>query len=183
MKKTILTCALTVCTFATFAQKPLELSVVIKADSIPAQTLYELTKNWFAQTYVDSKAVLKDDNPGKELTGKGSLVFAVGMMYSSINGYIDYLIDVQFKDGRLKFTMNNFRHRPDHTAAFNNYMGVLVDSLPKDLKTIGITGMNRKACYKCFFKDGLPLCKKRFEELSTSLKAFIAKRELTKDDW
>lgn len=51
---------------ACFAQKPLELSEVIKADGLTAQQLYEISKNWFARTYVDSKDVMRDDNPGKE---------------------------------------------------------------------------------------------------------------------
>lgn len=48
------------------AQKPLELTEVVKAEGLTAQQLYEISKNWFARTYVDSKAVMRDDNPGKE---------------------------------------------------------------------------------------------------------------------
>jgi hypothetical protein len=183
MKKFILTCAMIACSLVATAQKPLSFTTIIQADGVSAQTLYDLTKSWFVKTYIDSRSVLKNENPGKELTGTGSLVMDVGMMYLSIKGYINYLIDVQFKDGRLKFTMNDFRHKPDHEALFNNNMGILVDSLPKDLKTIGIEGVTRKSCYKYFFKNGTPLCEKQFKRLSESLKAFIEKREDTKDDW
>lgn len=165
------------------AQKPISYTKVIQKKGMSAQQLYEASKNWFARTYIDSKAVLKDENPNKELTGNGKLVFSTNILYSSIQGYIGYLIDIQFKDERLKFTMSDFRHEPSHEAKYNNHMGVLVDSLPKDLKEIGIVGMNRKASYKYYFKNGIPLCEKQFNELSKSLEEFIDKREETKDDW
>lgn len=183
MKKELFSLMLLVSTIAGYAQKPISFSKVIQKEGMTAQQLYEASKNWFARTYVDSKVVMRDDNPGKELTGKGKLVFSTNIMYSSIQGYIGYLIDIQFKDGRLKFTMSDFRHDPSHEAKYDNHMGVLVDSLPKDLKNIGIEGMNRKASYKYYFKNGVPLCEKRFNELSKSLEEFINKREETKDDW
>ncbi|WP_081819323.1 DUF4468 domain-containing protein [Prevotella sp. HUN102] len=169
--------------FTCSAQKPLSYSKVIQKEGMTAQQLYEASKNWFARTFVDSKAVMRDATPGKELTGKGKLVFSTNMMYSSIQGYIGYLIDIQFKDGRMKFTMSDFRHEPSHEAKYDNHMGVLVDSLPKDLKDIGVEGMNRKASYKYYFKNGIPLCEKQFKELSESLEEFIDKREESKDDW
>ena len=183
MKKSLLILIALVGSICSFAQKPLEYSTVIKADGLTAQQLYDITRNWFSRTYVDSKAVIRGDNPGKELTGKGKLVFPTNMIYSSIRGYIGYLIDVQFKDGRMKFTMSEFRHDPDHEAKYDNRMGILVDSLPKDLKTIGIEGMNRKASYKYFFKNGVPLCEKQFNTLRKSLEEFVEKREMTKDEW
>lgn len=183
MKKILFTLMLLASTIACYAQKPISFSKVIKKEGTTAQQLYDASKNWFSRTYVDSKAVVKDENPGKELTGKGKLVFSTNMIYSSIQGYINYLIDIQFKDGRLKFAMSDFRHEPAHEAKYNNHMGILVDSLPKDLKDIGIEGMNRKASYKYYFKNGIPLCEKQFNELSKSLEEFIDKREETKDDW
>lgn len=183
MKKLLFTFALFLCTVACLAQKPLTFSKVIQKEGLTAQQLYDATKNWFARTYVDSKAVLKDENPGKEITGKGKLVFSTNMLYMSIQGYIEYLIDVQFKDGRLKFTMSDFRHEPAHEAMYNNHMGVLVDSLPKNLKEIGIEGANRKAGYKYYFKNGIPLCEKQFNELSKGLEEFIDSRKQVNNDW
>ena len=109
MKKVLFTLMLLVSTMTCFAQKPLELSEVIKADGLTAQQLYDISKNWFARTYVDSKAVMRDDNPGKELTGKGKTKLEItALAYSGMSGYINYTIDIQFREGRLKFTMNNF---------------------------------------------------------------------------
>ena len=166
------------------AQKPFELSMVIQQDSLSAQDLYEATRNWFAESYVDSKAVIRDDNPGKQITGKGSIPFECSMMYSSINGFIEYLIDIQFREGRLKLTTRNFSHVPGHRAAYDNNMGVLVDPLPSNLKDIGISGANRKASYKYFYKHGKPLCEEAFNNIALSLKEFLSKRKVeAEEDW
>lgn len=93
------------------------------------------------------------------------------------------LNQVQFKDGKLKFTMGSFTHKPEIVAYFNNDMGILVDSLPKKLEDMGITGVNRKACYKYYFKRGTPLCKTEFDNLSANLKMFIDNRNSNKEDW
>ena len=66
---------------------------------------------------------------------------------------------------------------------WNNDMGILVDSLPKKLEDMGVTGVNRKACYKYYFKRGTPLCKAEFDKLSANLQLFIDNRNATKEDW
>ena len=164
-----------------FAQQPLSFSTVISKDGASTQTLYDIVQNWVAQTYKDSQTFLK--KPGEGITGKGTISFSTNMQYSSIKGHIDYSIDVQFKDGRMKFSMGSFTHVPELVAYFNNDMGILVDSLPKKLEDIGITGVNRKACYKYYFKHGKPLCKSEFDKLVANLKTFIDNRESAKDNW
>jgi len=96
---------------------------------------------------------------------------------------INYIVDIQFKNERLRFEMKNFTHEPEQEAMFNNHMGVMVDPLPKDLKDIGVEGANRKACYKYFYKRGKPLCEQLFMKLSLDLEKFIEKGEIIKDDW
>ena len=175
---------LTCMSFIGFAQKPLEFSIVIRQDSLSASDLYESTKSWFAETYANNKAVIRDDNPGKQITGKGSIPFKASTIYTSISGYIEYLIDTQFREGRLKLTMRNFTHTAARKAMYDNDMGLLVDSLPSDLKDIGISGANRKTSYKYYFKHGKPLCEETFVEIAESLKSFLKKREAdTKEDW
>lgn len=108
-EKVLFTLMLLVSTMTCFAQKPLELSEVIKADGLTAQQLYEISKNWFARTYVDSKDVMRDDNPGKELTGKGMTKLEINnLTYTGMSGYIGYTIDLQFREGRLKLTLSHF---------------------------------------------------------------------------
>ncbi len=181
MKKIILSLIIASLSMIGFAQKPLSFSTVIYKEGVDAQTLYKYTKNWMAQTFKDPNSFL--EQAGEEITGRGRISFSTNMQYSSIKGFIEYSVNVQFKDGRLKITMSSFTHKPEIVAYFNNDMGILVDSLPKKLEDMGITGVNRKACYKYYFKRGTPLCKTEFDNLSSNLKLFIENRNSNKEDW
>lgn len=181
MKKFVITLFIACFTMTGFAQKPLSFSTVIYEEGVDAQTLYNFTKNWMVQTFKDTNSFL--EQAGEEITGRGRITFSTNMQYSSIKGFIDYSVNVQFKDGRMKFTMGSFTHKPEIVAYFNNDMGILMDSLPKKLEDMGITGVNRKACYKYYFKRGTPLCKTEFDNLSANLKMFIDNRNSNKEDW
>ena len=165
------------------AQKPLELSAVIKQESMDANALYEATRSWFVESFNDSKSVIQNENPGKQITGKGTMPFTANMMYSSINGFIEFLIDVQFRDGRLKLTMRNFDHKADHKAMFDNNMGILVDELPKNLSDLGLSGQ-QKTCYKYYHKNGKPECEGTFNKIVESLTKYVAERKVqAEEEW
>ena len=165
------------------AQKPLEFSAVIKQDSMNANALYEATRSWFVESFNDSKSVIQNNNPGKQITGKGTMPFTANMMYSSINGFIEFLIDVQFRDGRLKLTMRNFDHKADHKAAFDNNMGILVDSLPKNLSDLGLSA-SQKATYKYYYKNGKPACEGTFNKIVDSLTKYVANKKVqAEEEW
>lgn len=168
---------------ASFAQTPLSFTKVIEKEGADSLKLFELARNWLAHSYTDSKAVIQDAEPGKRITGHGVINFRTGLQYISIRGNINYIVDIQFKNERLRFEMKNFTHEPEQEAMFNNHMGVMVDPLPKDLKDIGVEGANRKACYKYFYKKGKPLCEQLFTKLSLDLEKFIEKGEIIKNDW
>lgn len=103
-------------------------------------------------------------------SGKGIVEFKTNTVYSSIVGNIEFEVSAIITPNRVEFIMTNCTHKPARKAAFDNNMGVLVDPLPKDLSTIGISGANRKACYKYFHKNGKPLCEEKFNELCEKLK-------------
>ena len=182
MKRLVILAAMALVVLAAGAQKPLEFSTVIKQDSLDANALYEATKSWFVESFKDSKAVIEDDRPGKQITGKGAITFETNMMYASISGYIEFLIDVQFRDGRLKLTMRNFNHKADHKAAFDNDMGILVDELPSDLGEIGIKGANRKSAYKYYHKNATPRCKDAFDTMANSLTEFVVNKKVQEEE-
>lgn len=181
MKRFMILAALAAMAVSVWAQKPLELSAVIKQDSLDAKALYEATRNWFVESFADSKAVIKDDNPGKQITGKGTMPFTANMVFAAINGYIEFLIDVQFRDGRLKLTMRNFDHKSEHPAMFDNNMGILVDLLPKNLEDIGVKG-SRKAPYKYYYKNAKPECEETFGKIVKSLTEFLANRKVQEEE-
>lgn len=181
MKKFILSLIMICFTMIGFAQKPLSFSTIIYSEGANVQTLFALTKNWMAQNFKDPNSFLEQD--GKEITGRGKMTFSTNMQYSSIKGFVEYSVNVQIKEGKLKITMGNFTHIPERVAYFNNDMGILVDSLPKNLKDMGITGVNRKACYKYYFKRGTSLCKTKFNQVSANLKLFIENSNSNRKDW
>ena len=166
-----------------FAQTPLSFTKVIEKEGADSLKLFELARNWLAHSYTDSKAVIQDAEPGKRITGHGVINFRTGLQYISIRGNINYIVDIQFKNERMRFEMKNFTHEPEQEAMFNNHMGVMFDPLPKDLKDIGVEGANRKASYKYFYKKGKPLCEQLFTKLSLDLEKFIEKGEIIKNDW
>lgn len=106
-------------------------------------------------------------------SGKGIVEFKTNTVYSSIVGNIEFEIRAVVTPNQVEFIMTNCTHKPANKVAFDNNMGVLVDPLPKDLSTIGITGANRKACYKYFYKNGKLLCEEKYKELYEKLKYSI----------
>lgn len=187
MRKLIVLIALLV-SVTCFGQKPLTYSVVIQQDSTSAQKLYEMSKSWFAKEYVNSQKVLQNDNPGKEISGKARIELTItSLKYAGLSGYISYFIDLEFRDNRLKVTMTDFCHDPTRSVMYDNQMGVVLDSLPDDLKTLGgkfEKGFHR-TFYKSFWEKAKPLCALEFHDVTKSLSDFLkAKRnDEKKDNW
>lgn len=150
MKKLILSLIIACLATVGFAQKPLSFSTVIHAEGVKAETLYDLTKNWMAQTFKESNTFF--EQPGEEITGRGKLSFSTNMQYSSIKGHIEYSVNVQFKEGKLKFTMGSFTHKPEIVAFFNNDMGILVDSLPKKIRKYGNNWYEQESLLQILFQ-------------------------------
>ena len=107
--------------------------------------------------------------------GKGSMLFNPVVLYASILGNINYIGRTVIKDGSIIFTMTDFTHVPMKKAAFNNTMGVLVAELPKNLSDIGISGANRKSCYKYYYKVGVIECKQKFDTTFEKLAGVVFK--------
>lgn len=168
-----------------YAQKPLSYSTIIQKEGASAQDLYDLTRQWFAEYYHDSKSVLQNQNPGKELSGRAATRLEIKTLtYSGMSGYINYMIDVQFREGRLKLTLDQFSHDPIKEVKYNNHMGTVLDSLPEDLKSLGgdFEKSSFRMYYKHFYKYARPVCDDAFNNVSKSLKKFIETREAKKDD-
>jgi len=85
MKRIILSLILACFAMTGFAQKPLSFSTVIYEEGIDAKKLFDLTKNWMAQTFRDSNSFLEQS--GEEITGRGRMTFSTNMQYSSIKGH------------------------------------------------------------------------------------------------
>ena len=167
-------------------QNPFSYSTIIREDSLSAEQLYEATKNWFAHTFRDSKSVLENENPGKELIGKGSVsIIFNGLSFKGLTGNINYTIDIQFRDGRLKLDLTNFTHTGQLVGyKYNTSMGIVLDSLPNDLKELGgnFNNLQFRTNYKRFHKDAIIVCKKTAIHISENLALFIRNNRIKEEE-
>jgi hypothetical protein len=83
---------------------------VLQFDSISKSVLYNNTLKWISSAY---------KNPEKAITfrdeGAGSIVI-VGVLtcttYALSGGYINYRLQIDFKDGKIRTTWDNFSYMP-----------------------------------------------------------------------
>ena len=188
MKKIFLIIFFVLLSLVSNGQAPYSYSVVISEEGLSAEQLYDATKSWFAHAFKDSKAVLENQNPGKELIGKGSApITFTGLSYKGMTGSINYTIDIHFREGRLKLDITNFVHTGQTVGyAYTTSMGLVLDSLPKDLKGMGgnFEKLQFRMNYKRFHKDAIVLCKATAYQLSGSLSNFIRNNKAKEEeDW
>jgi hypothetical protein len=86
---------------------------LVKVDSATKQQLYTNAKNWILKTLksVDNMVEL-DDKEFNAITGSGTILLDKQNSgpYSYQNGKLNFKLLVQFKDGRLKYTFQNFTY-------------------------------------------------------------------------
>ena len=92
---------------------PLQCDSVIQVKDKNATTLYPMLKAWAAVTYNSANAVIQMDDPQNGiLICKGAFKYAApgGMSYRCIDGWVNYTLKIQVRDGRYKVTMGDFNH-------------------------------------------------------------------------
>lgn len=94
---------------------PLTYSEVVQAEGVSKEELYNRAKLWMASAFVDSDEVLRDENrDGGYIMVKPLMEYNPRIFSGSANtkGYISYELNITVKDGRYKYTLSNFRHKP-----------------------------------------------------------------------
>lgn len=91
---------------------PIVCDGIIKSDStLTSSVLYSKGIEWFATSYKNSKAVLQmQDKELGIIIGKAGFtaVFPAKGLIPTTSEFIEYTIKLQFKDGKLKYTISNF---------------------------------------------------------------------------
>lgn len=95
--------------------KYISLDTVIQMQGVEKSKIYDGVKIWFAKNMKSSNNVIQlDDKENTHIIGKASLPFAVAGSffgnYSHLSGYIQYLIDIQARDGRFRLKMSEYYH-------------------------------------------------------------------------
>lgn len=130
MKKLIIALLfIIICNYPAKSQGALTYSQVIQFDSINASTLYQSAKQWFILSFPSPKKVIQDDNPGLNMiTGRGSLEFSTGrLLYLSYEGYLEYTVQIQARDNRVKVDITNITHINLPGNAPSSRLGLITD--------------------------------------------------------
>ena len=170
MKKSILSILFAVIACACYAQTPLTFTKTINIQGTKEE-LHKSAQQFFLVAFDSYEDVINCED-SIVVEGKGSMLFNPVVLYASNINYIGRTV---IKDGSIIFTMTDFTHAPMKKAAFNNTMGVLVAELPKNLSDIGISGANRKSCYKYYYKVGVIECKQKFDTTFEKLAGVVFK--------
>ena len=173
MKKSILSILFAVIACTCYAQTPLTFTKTINIQGTKEE-LHKSAQQFFLVAF-DSYEDVVNCEDSIVVEGKGSMLFNPVVLYASILGNINYIGRTVIKNGSIIFTMTDFTHVPMKKAAFNNTMGVLVAELPKNLSDIGISGANRKSCYKYYYKVGVIECKQKFDTTFEKLAGVVFK--------
>lgn len=130
MRKLILLFSLLVISLSLKAQNPIVYSSVIKIDSIDAKQLYEASKQWFITSFPSPKKVIQVDDPNmKFITGRGTVEFSMNKLgYIAYDGFLEYSVQIQAKDGRIKVDIINITHTNLPERAPTCSLGVVLDS-------------------------------------------------------
>lgn len=81
---------------------------VVNADNILKDELFVRAKAWFAKTYRSSNNVLQmDDRDAGKLIGHGSDLLSYRYALISMGYYLKYIIEVDVKDGKYKYTISD----------------------------------------------------------------------------
>ena len=90
-----------------------EYKQVIKIDSITGNEIYDAAKKWILSTLKSSDNMIQlDDSEKKQIIGNGTLSLkprSVGFLRMA-NCMINFKIIIDIKNGRYRYTINNFQH-------------------------------------------------------------------------
>jgi hypothetical protein len=165
MKKVLVIAAmLFICSIAN-AQEALSFSKVIQADSLDKTSIYVALRAWFSEMYNSSNKVIQmDDKDAGVIIGKGTTQYNYGgMVYSCYEGWINYTIKVQVRDGRYKAELSNINHENKKDLAASCNLGIITTA--EEYATKGMS----KRYHNKVANDIKEKMKKYAEELFSSM--------------
>jgi hypothetical protein len=89
---------------------------IIKVDSANKQELYSKAKTWVLRTLKSSDNMIElDDKDYSTIIGSGTIImnnagYSGMLSYSFENGKLNFKVIFQFKDGKVKYTFDNFSY-------------------------------------------------------------------------
>lgn len=85
-----------------------EFTDVVHVDSVPKDELFMRARQWFSNSFNDSKSVLEiSDKESGELQGKGNIKMILG---NRADGIMRFSVSIHLKDGKYRYSFFNFIH-------------------------------------------------------------------------
>lgn len=180
MRKILFVLVALFASMATTAQepaRPLTYAEVIQAEGKTKAEIFSSLREWVVTTYVNGKAVtqLEDETTGTIIL-KAATPYHKGGMYSAYEGYLNYTLKLQAKDGRFRVEMSNINHENLPGRAQDCSLGTLTTA-----EKSGKGGLNKSAHNK-IWRELKTASRDDFNELVASLKN-LRYVEAVEEDW
>jgi hypothetical protein len=130
-----------------------------------ATKIYTAVQVWFANTFKDSKYVLKvEDKEAGKLVGRGSILYIPFLYYGE--QYLTYGLEIDIKKGKYRYKIYDLKYeRGDDQVSVTDYQKAYLRDINKD------TRKAKKLLVK--WKDGLLFADKSCNALSDNLYTFV----------
>lgn len=166
-------------------EEPIQFDEVVKAEGKSVPELYTTIKMWVATNYNSAQDVIQmDDAQNGILICKGAFEYdnGGGLMGYVLDGWVDYTLKVQVREGRYKVSVGNFVHKanPVKNGTYDWSLGMITTR--ERAKVNGPVDARQKKAWKKL----KTVCKVKAYEIIEGLKAATeqgAGLMDTDDDW
>ncbi|UAK40949.1 DUF4468 domain-containing protein [Bacteroides nordii] len=168
MKKVLLSLLLMLVTLTVFSQEELKFSKVIQSESeADKTTLYSTLRSFISTYFHDSKQVIQmDDKDAGIIICKATSIFnSPSLMLSAYEGWIDYNLKLQARDGRVRIEVFHFFHHNKPGNQAKAQLGILTTA-----EEYANSGIQKKYHNKVWL-----LLKEQAEDISNKVFAGIEK--------
>lgn len=165
-------------------EKPIQCDSVIQAKDKTAEQIYTNVKVWLATTFNSANDVIQMDDPENGIIiCKGAFEYKApgGLSYRYIDGWVNYTLKIQIREGRFKISMGSFMHE---TSNFE-YKKTWSFGLITDREKFKPNGMQDKRWLKTW-PDLKIKCNMEFMKMVISISQATAQNSEiidTDDDW
>lgn len=125
MKKYLLIFSLFISTLA--SSQNLSFSNVFQAEGKSSQEIYAAVKLWSATAFAEAKAATQvDDSENCLISFSSNIQYQYGSIsMAAYDGWINFTLTIQCRDGRYKVEMSNINHENKPTATKSCRLGVI----------------------------------------------------------
>ncbi len=98
---------------AHFESRPYEFVMVVSAEGLTKDQLYNAAADWFGETFAAAKNIIEvQDREAGRIIAKPSFRYEPTVFESvaRIRGIVHYSVKVEVKDGRFRYTIGDFVH-------------------------------------------------------------------------